>query len=119
MKTPVDMALEEMRWALIDGLNEAVNRYTLIQIQQLLDGAPIGVAYDLEDATMYVLVSSQRAGLNELQRLDLAKSLTEFFHTFVVPVQSTHGMNFWGGRHGDPFVAYKFALLDRPLKLTY
>lgn len=122
MKTPDDIAMAELRYALCDGLNEKADGYTLIRIQQILNGTPAGVAYSLADATMYMLVDDSdrsHVGLDELERLDLARALTEFFRTFVVPAQSTHGLPYWGGRDRGPFVVYKFALLDRPLKLTY
>jgi hypothetical protein len=122
MKTPADIAIEELRYALVDGLREKAVGYTLIRIEQILNGTPAGVAYNRADATMYVLVDDSgqaHACLDALERLDLARSLTEFFRTFVVPAQSTHGLPYWGGRDNGPFVVYKFALLDRPLKLSY
>ena len=122
MKTPDDIAMGELRYALIDGLSEKADGYSLIRIEQILNGTPAGVAFSLTDAIMYVLVDDSgqsHVALDELERLDLAQALTEFFRTFVVPAQSTHGLTYWGGRDSGPFVVYKFALLDRPLKITY
>ncbi|WP_148278628.1 hypothetical protein [Burkholderia sp. KJ006] len=121
----VQAAMDELRLALTGGLADS-DKYTLIRIEQLVDGEPAGVAFNLVDARMYVLFDDtgrQHSGFEEPHGLEgdglteLASSLSEFFRTTVVP-STPLGMG-WDGRARTPFAVYQFTLVDRPTKLKY
>jgi hypothetical protein len=119
-------AMDELRLALIGSLGNSADRYTLIRIEHLVDGDAAGVAYNLADKRMYVLIDDTdrlhsgfeaRAGLEGSGLDDLACSLTEFFRSTVVPAHP-HGMG-WDGTAKTPFAVYQFTLVDAPSVLNY
>ena len=117
--------LKEYRNALEShfGVQKA-DAHTLIHIDQITGPDGAGVAYNLTDATMWVLIDdTPRKHDPKWKALFLAETatdLTNFFRTLVVPAQnSSDAKTLWGGDERGPFVAYKFALLDKPEKLVY
>ncbi|SIR80400.1 hypothetical protein SAMN05880566_12313 [Janthinobacterium sp. TND4EL3] len=98
--------------------------HTLIHIDQITGPDGVGVAYNLADATMWVLIDDT-ARMHDpkwkaLFLAETATALTNFFRTLVAPAQnSSDAKTHWGGRQRGPFVVYKFALLDKPEKLAY
>ncbi|MCS6496796.1 hypothetical protein NX905_21360 [Burkholderia thailandensis] len=126
--TPEEQAaMDDLRAALDHALGDASYKYTLIRIHQLIDGEPAGVAYNLANKCMLVLVDDtdrRHSGFDAplgLERNDgvakLADSLTEFFRTSVVP-ERLQGRG-WDGHGGTPYAVYDFLLADGPTALRY
>ncbi|HEP6430841.1 TPA: hypothetical protein VDB83_005167 [Burkholderia cenocepacia] len=122
-----DVAMADLRSALDHAFGATSDRYTLIRIDDLVEGEPAGVAYNLAEKCMLVLVDDtgrRHSGFDEphgLERDDgvteLARSLTEFFRTSVVP-ERLQGRG-WDGHGGTPFAVYDFVLKDGPAVLKY
>lgn len=117
----VEKLMKEYRHALDDGLNRESDRYTLISIAHLNGLSNVGVAYCVQDQSMYLLVDDTAGNHNPEHLpfflLDTAKELTEFFRTFVVPDQTSRGETRWGGKDRGPIKAYRFKLADSPAYL--
>lgn len=119
--------MSDLRDALDHALGAASDGYTLIRIDQLIDGEPVGVAYNLTDRCMLVLVDDtgrRHTGFDDplgLERDDgvaqLADWLTELFCTSVVP-ERTQGRG-WDGHGGTPYAVYDFVLADGPVSLRH
>ncbi|KGW78552.1 hypothetical protein Y046_4778 [Burkholderia pseudomallei MSHR2990] len=120
-------AMVDRRQASNHALGAASDPYTLIRIDHLVDGEPAGVAYNLANRCMLVLVDDtgrRHSDFDEphgLERDDgvteLARSLTEFFRTSVVP-ERLQGRG-WDRHGGTPFSVYDFVLADSPTALKY
>jgi hypothetical protein len=107
-----------------DGLGSKADQYTLIHIEQLTGPEGAGVAYNLEDKAMFVLVG-EATNSHQLETmpaflLDVSQALSAFFRTLVIPAESASPPGvFWGDSQHGHFVAYQFALADSPRSLRY
>lgn len=115
--------LKEFRNALYDRFGSKSDAYTLLHIDQLTGPAGAAVAHNTQEHTMWVLIDntdgSHDVNWNGLFLAETAAKLTEFFNTLVVPAgPSSFAKTLWAGKVRGPFVAYKFALVDKPQKLT-
>jgi len=115
---------DEFRHALDDGLGPLESaRYELTAIEKADGRVDVGAAFCVEDAALYALVNGAEHKHDPSTAaewmLELAKDLSRFFRTFVVPAQTSHAATYWGGKTIGPIIAYKFKLIDRPSVLRY
>jgi hypothetical protein len=107
-----------------DGLGSKADLYTLIHIDQLTGPEGAGVAYNLEDKAMFVMVgeatNSHKLETMDAFLLDVSQALSDFFRTLVIPAEGASPPGaFWGDSQHGHFVAYQFALADSPRSLRY
>jgi hypothetical protein len=119
--TAVD--LNEYRNALHDRFRANSDAYTLLHIDQLAGPSGAAVAHNVQDHEMWVLIDNtdgtHDVNWNGLFLAETAATLTEFFNTLVIPAgPSSFAKTLWAGKERGPFVAYEFALADKPHKLT-
>ncbi len=114
--------LNEYKNALIDGLGIKSDRFSIIHIAELSPYA--GVAYSIETHTLWVLIDdtnkTHKIDSKALFLAEVALVLTKFFHTLVVPAQTSRcAETLWSGKKRGPFLAYQFSLADTPNNLYF
>lgn len=114
--------LSEYRHALNDGLGAAEgDAFELACLQYLGDHRNVGVAWMTSHQRIYLLFSGADRPEPEYEPtwlLDMAKELTLFLRSFVVPDQKSAATTFWGGVNHGPIVSYRFKLADSPASLN-
>lgn len=108
--------LSEYRHALNDGLGAVKGEaFELACLHNLGDHKNVGVAWVASQQRVYLLFCGADRPEPEYEPiwlLDMAKELTLFLRTFVVPDQKSAGTTFWGGVNHGPIVSYRFKLAD-------
>lgn len=117
-----DVMLSEYRHALNDGLGVAEGEaFELACLQYLGDHKNVGVAWMASQQRIYLLFSGAERPKPEhepIWLLDMAKELTLFLRSFVVPDQKSAATTYWGGVNHGPIVSYRFKLADSPASLN-
>jgi hypothetical protein len=117
-----EVMLTEYRHALNDGLGVAEGEaFELACLHYLGDHKNVGVAWLAPQQCVYLLFGDAERPEPDyvpLWLLDMAKELTLFLRTFVVPDQTSAATSFWGGvKHGS-IISYRFKLADSPISLS-
>ncbi|MDZ5605267.1 hypothetical protein SJI00_21060 [Pseudomonas sp. RP23018S] len=117
-----EVMLSEYRHALNDGLGAAEGEtFELACLKYLGDHKNVGVAWSASQQRIYLLFGGADRPEPEyvpIWLLDMAKELTLYLCTFVVPDQKSAGKTFWGGINHGPIVAYRFKLADSPTSVN-
>ncbi|MBJ2215789.1 MULTISPECIES: hypothetical protein [Pseudomonas] len=117
-----EVMLSEYRHALNDGLGAVEGEaFELACLQYLGDHKNVGVAWMASQQRIYLLfggVDRPEPEYEPIWLLDMAKELTLFFRSFVVPDQKTGATTFWGGVNHGPIISYRFKLADSPASLN-
>jgi len=117
-----EVMLSEYRHALNDGLGVAEGEsFGLACLHYLGDHKNVGVAWMASQQRVYLLFGGAERPEPEYEpfwMLDMAKELTLFLRTFVVPDQTSTATTFWGGVNHGPIISYRFKLADSPTSLN-
>ena len=117
-----EVMLSEYRHALNDGLGAVEGEaFELACLQYLGDHKNVGVAWMASQQRIYLLfggVDRPEPEYEPIWLLDMAKELTLFFRSFVVPDQKTGATTVWGGVNHGPIISYRFKLADSPASLN-
>lgn len=110
---------DEFRHALDDGLGvEQSNRFDLTTIDKLNGQLDVAAAFCVAEGTMYAMVSGAEHVHDSHTAadwmLELAKDLSRFFRTFIVPDQTSVAATYWSGKKTGSIIAYRFKLIDKP-----
>lgn len=117
-----EVMLSEYRHALNDVLGEVEGEaFGLACLHYLGDHKNVGVAWLASQQCVYLLFGGADRPEPEylaVWLLDMAKELTLFLRTFVVPDQTSAATSFWGGLKHGPIISYRFKLADSPTILN-
>ncbi|CAD0266033.1 hypothetical protein DENIT_70010 [Pseudomonas veronii] len=117
-----EVMLSEYRHALNDALGFAEGEaFGLICMDYLGNHKHVGVAWSVEQQRIYLLFGGAEQPEPEYEPfwlLDMAKELTEFLRTLVVPDQASTEASVWVGVDHGPIMSYRFKLADSPTRLN-
>ncbi|MCF5371941.1 hypothetical protein GIW05_03225 [Pseudomonas syringae] len=117
-----DVMLSEYRHALNDGLGAADGEsYGLACLHYLGDLKYVGVAWLASEQRVYLLLGGVHLPEPEYEPiwlLDMAKELTLFLRTFVVPDKTSSATTYWAGVKHGPIISYRFKLMDSPSSIN-
>lgn len=95
--------------------------FELLCLDYLGSHSHAGVAWSLEQGRLHLLFGSTNRPEPDYEPfwlLEMAKELTEFFRTLVVPDQASTQISIWAGVEHGPIVSYRFKLTDATSSLT-
>lgn len=117
-----EVMLSEYRNALNDGLGAVEGEsFELACLHYLGDHKNVGVAWLASQQRVYLLFSGADRPEPEYEPiwlLDMAKELTLFLRTFVVPDKTSAATTYWGGLNHGPIISYRFRLMDSPSSIN-
>ncbi len=117
-----EVMLSEYRHALNDGLGAAEGEsFGLACLHYLGDHKNVGVAWLASQQRVYLLFGGADRPEPEYEPiwlLDMAKELTLFLRTFVVPDKTSASTTYWGGVNHGPIISYRFKLVDSPTSIN-
>lgn len=117
-----EVMLSEYRHALNDGLGAAEGEaFGLACLHYLGEHKNVGVAWLASQQRVYLLFGGADRPEPEYEPiwlLDMAKELTLFLRTFVVPEKTSAATTYWGGVNHGPIISYRFKLADSPASVS-